>query len=210
MAKPTEKQIKDLEKAHKQQLVNLLQAIAFRKMLYSKTFDGKTGKYSEPWKKYADLVWKLWSSWYARQKKLEKGGATKEGIIDTDWNTQAGQKKLKALAKKWDQTGEGVMGFIPLLIWAAVAIAGFFTADEIVDELTTTTEEQSELINTSKDFCTKYNLNAEECKQFMVQQNTAVKSEGSATGTMVKWGIGLFVAYKAYEAYQKNRSSKTT
>lgn len=212
MAAPTEKQIRDLEKAHKQQLVNLLQAIRFRKMLYSKTFDGKTGSQSEPWKHYAKLVWDLWSSWYARQMKMEKNpGVQKEGIKADDWNTPDGQKKLEALAKKWDQTGQGVIGFIPLIIWGIIAIAGMFTAVEITDELNTTEEEQADLIKTSNDYCTKYNLTKEECQKFMTQQTTTLQTntEGSGMGTMIKWGLIAFVGLKAFESFSKNRQQKT-
>lgn len=191
MAKPTEAQVKALEKAHKQALVNLLQAIRFRYIVYQ-----KLGENSAEWKKYAGLVNDIGRRWYKRQVKLEKGGATKEGIAENDLFTYNGNIKLRALAKKWDAQGTGI-GFIPLLIWAVVAIIGFFTADEIVDELNTTTEEQQALIEASDKICKEHNFNTEECKQFMVQQNTAVANPSSSfLGiTPMKLALGAGVAY---------------
>jgi len=172
MAKPTEAQIKALEIAHKNALANLLQAVRFRYIIYT-----KLGKNSKAYKDYAQLCWDLWRNWYTRQLKYEKAGAPKEYILKDDWLNPAGNKRLNDLLKKWDKQGEGI-GFIPLIIWAVVAIAGFFTAEEIVDELNTTTEEQTALINTSQDICTKNNFTPEECKAFMTQQTEAVQSPG--------------------------------
>jgi len=203
MAKATPEQVKALEKAHKQALVNLLQSIRFRYLIYE-----KFGSKNPDWIKYKDLVYKLGNSWYDRQIKLEKGGATKEGILKNDLWTFEGNKKLKALAKKWDASGEGV-GFIPLLIWAVVAIIGFFTADQIVDELNTTTEEQNELIKTSDEICTKYKFNAEECKAFMTEQTTAVTDSGGGGmfSGIFKWVLIGGVAYIVWTNKDKIFSS---
>lgn len=206
MAKPSEAQIRALEKAHKQQLINLLQAIRMRYIIYQ-----KLGKDSAEWKKYADMIWKMWQSWYKRQLKYESsGGAQKENILKDDWLTPEGNKKLKALSKKWDQNGEGVMGFIPLLIWAVIAIAGLFTADQIVDELNTTTDEQAELIKTTEDYCTKYNLSKEECQKFMTEQNLAVTSPDSGIGgiftKLLLFGGLAFVGYEFIIKPQQKKS----
>lgn len=205
MAKPTEAQVKALEKAHKQALANLLQAIRFRYIVYT-----KLGKDSPEWKKYAQLVYDLGTSWYKRQMRLEKGGATKEGIKPDDLFTIEGVKKLKELVKKWDAKGEGV-GIVPLIIWAVVALVGFFTAEEIVDELNTTTEEQEQLIKTSDDICKKYNFDAEECKKFMTEQTTAVSKPDSGffgiTPGKIAFGVGLYLLYTNRDKIFK---SKTT
>lgn len=207
MAKPTEAQIRKLEEAHKKALANILQAIAFRYILYK-----KFGSNSPQWKAYADLVYRLSKSWYARQMKLEKGGATKEGIGKDDLFTYAGNQKLKELLKKWDRKGEGI-GIIPLIVWAVVAIAGMFTASDIVDELNTTTEEQTELIQTSQDYCTKYNLDANECKKFMVQQTQAVNPPDSGLfagmGKTILLGGLIFLLVTNSDKIFKSKTQKT-
>ncbi len=203
MSKPTEAQIRALEKAHKQQLVNLLQAIRMRYIIYQ-----KLGKDSPEWRKYADMIWNMWKNWYARQKKYEKsGGVEIENIAQDDWLTPEGLKKLKALSVKWDKSGQGVMGFIPLIIWGVIALAGMFTAYEITDELNTTTEEQTQLIETTNKYCTDHNLDKAECQKFMTEQNTAVASPDSGMGSMVKWGILLFVGYKVVENFTAKKST---
>lgn len=185
MAKPTPEQVIALEKAHKKQLADLLQAIRFRFIIYKKLGD-KHPEYT----KYANFIWKMWQNWYNRQLKYEKsGGAKKEGILKNDWLTPEGKKKLQALVDSWNkENATAGMGFIPLIIWAVTAIVGFFTAEEIVDELNTTTEEQAELVKTSDDICTKYGFSKEECKAFITQQNTSVKeanSGGFPTGKLL-------------------------
>lgn len=205
MAKPTESQVRALEKAHKQALANLLQAIRFRFYIYN-----KLGKDSPEWKKYAQLVFDIGTSWYKRQMELEKGGATKEGILPNDLFTSEGNKKLRELVKKWDANGQGI-GIVPLIIWAFVAIVGFFSADYIVDELNTTTEEQESLIRTSEEICKTHNFNDAECKAFITQQTEAVNPPGGGMGsTLVKWGVGLGVAYLLFTQFQKHQASKKT
>lgn len=201
--KPSEKDIRALEKAHKQALVNLLQAMKFRYLMYT-----KLGSNSPEWKKYAQLSFDIWKSWYARQQRLEKGGATKEGILQNDWLTKPGVKKLEALAKKWDAKGQGI-GFIPLLIWAVVALVGFFTAYQITDELNTTAQEQEQLINATDSICQKYKFTPEECNKFMTDQTKQVtqKSEGGLLSTILKplifVGIGILVIKNSDKLFSK-------
>ncbi|HEY6435464.1 MAG TPA: hypothetical protein VIY47_02660, partial [Ignavibacteriaceae bacterium] len=99
----------------------------------------------------------------------------------------------------------------PLIIWAVVAIIGFFTADEIVDELNTTTEEQTELMNASDKICKDHNFNTEECKQFMVQQNTAVANPSSGflgiTPGKLLLGAGVAYAFINRKELFKSKSS---
>jgi hypothetical protein len=202
--KPSEQQIRALEKAHKQALVNLLQAMKFRYMMYL-----KLGSNSPEWKKYAQLSFDIWNSWYARQMRLEAGGATKEGIQKTDWLTKPGVKKLEALAKKWDATGQGI-GFIPLLIWAVIALAGFFTAYKVTDELNTTTQEQEQLINATDSICQKYKFSPEECNKFMTDQTKQVSEKsdsGGLLGSIMKpliiVGIGILVIKNSDKIFSK-------
>lgn len=203
--KPTAKDIRALEKAHKQGLVNLLQAMRFRYLMYL-----KLGQNSPEWKKYAQLTFDIWKSWYARQLRLEKGGATKEGILQNDWLTKPGVKKLEALAKKWDASGQGI-GFIPLLIWAVVALVGAFTAYQITDELNTTTEEQEQLINATDAICQKYKFSPEECKKFMTEETKQVnqKNESGLLSTIMKplllVGIGILVIKNSDKIFSKSK-----
>lgn len=203
MAKPTEAQIKQLENAHKLALSNLLQAIRFRYIIYK-----KLGSKNDTYQNYAKFIWKLWQNWYARQLKYEKAGVSKENILKDDWLTPEGQKKLEALLKKWDAAGKGI-GFIPLIIWAVVAIIGFFTAEEVVDELNTTTEEQESLIKTSQEICEKNHFSPDECKAYMTQQNAAVES-GGAAGGFGKYIMLAGIAFLAYTYISKKQTTKTT
>ena len=205
MDKQAEKQIKELEKRHKIALVNLLQAMRFRYLMFL-----KLGKNSEEWKRYAQLSFDLWKSWYARQQRLEKGGAPKEGILKDDWLTQAGVKKLEALAKKWDATGQGI-GFVPLIIWGVIALASFFTVYQITDELNTTAEEQETLINATEAICQKYKFNPEDCRKFMTEETKQVteKSGGMFSGIMkplVFAGIALLVIKNSDKIFTKSKS----
>jgi len=201
MAKPTEAQIKQLENAHKLALSNLLQAIRFRKIIYK-----KMGSKNDTYQNYAKFIWKLWQSWYARQLKYEKAGAQKEYILKDDWINDV--TKLEALAKKWDAAGKGI-GFIPLIIWAVVAIAGFFTAEEIVDELNVTNEEQESLIKTSQEICEKNNFSPAECKAYITQQTEAVQS-GGAAGGYGKYLMLAGLAFLAYTYISKKQTTQTT
>lgn len=201
MSKPTEAQVKQLENAHKLALSNLLQAIRFRKIIYK-----KLGSNNPTYQNYAKFIWKLWQSWYARQMKYEKAGVSKENILKDDWIDNV--PKLEAVLKKWDAAGKGI-GFIPLIIWAIVAIVGFFTAEEVVDELNTTTEEQESLIKTSQDICEKNHFSPDECKAYMTQQNAAVEN-GGAAGGMGKWVMILGLGFIAYTYISKKQTAKTT
>lgn len=205
MAQPTEQQIKKLEEAHKKALANLLQAIKFRYILYT-----KFGSNSKAWRNYADMIWKLWQNWYNRQKKYEQAGVSKENIDKNDWLTPTGQKKLEALLNKWDTGRTQGIGFVPLLVWAVIALAGFFTADQIVDELNTTAEEQQELITTTKNYCQEFNLDAEQCKQFMTQQQSAINppdSGFSGIGKMIFLvGIGFLLITNSDKIFKTKKT----
>lgn len=205
MAKATEAQIRQLENVHKQALSNILQAIAFRYLIYQ-----KFGSDSQQWKRYAALVTRLGNSWFDRQMKLEAGGAIKEGINRNDLFTYQGNQKLRDLVKRWDSKGEGI-GIIPIIAWAIVALVGFFTADQIVDELNTTTQEQGELIQTTQEYCKLYNLNAEECKKILIEQNKAVNppDSGGLGTTLAKWGIGLGIAFILFKNSDKLFTKKS-
>ena len=181
MAQATPDQIRLLEQKHKEALVNLIQAGKFRLYLFNKY--GKTG---EPFVRYNKYYVPLTTKWADREKKLEDAGAPKLGITYLTFATNQGIAQLEVIARKLDKNQKGI-GFIPILIWAVVAIAGFFTADQIVDELNTTSEEQQSLITTTQDFCKQYNLDAEECKKMITEQTEVVKDkEDGIVASIVK------------------------
>jgi hypothetical protein len=84
------------------------------------------------------------------------------------------------------------------LIWAVVWIIGFFTAEKVVDDLTTTTQEKEELMKTTQDTCAKLNLTKEQCAA-MISQTQSEASSGTGIGDMIKMGLYVLLGYGVYK-----------
>lgn len=198
MANATQAQVSALEKALAEQFYWLVQAAAFRIGLAR-----KFGIDGEPFLKFNDKFSKLVKSWVGREVKYERALIKKGiyGIIATgdldvnDFFYSASLPKLDMLVKKWDaepKTQQGT-GFIPLLIWAAIALIGYFTVTEVVDDLTTTTQEKAELMESTKKTAQELGLTPEQAAG-IISQTQAEASQGSGLGDTVKWGIAAVAA----------------
>ena len=191
MAQATEKEVRDLEKAMNEQFYYLVQGAAFRIAIAR-----KYGLDSTDFKNYNSVFVPLVKSWILREIKYEreniKHGVT--GIIASgdlkanDFYYSAELPKLVELVKKWnaEKTTSGI-GFIPLLIWAVLAIVGAFTAVTITDDLTTTTQEKEELLRTTQQTAKDLGLTPEQAAG-LITQTQAEASQGGITDVL-KWGL---------------------
>lgn len=212
MAAATEKQITDLEKALTEQFYFLVQGATFRVLLAR-----KYGLDSAEFKKYNSVFVPLVRSWVLREVKYERELVKKNiyGIIASgditanDFFISASLPKLTAAVKKWnkDQTTSGI-GFIPLLIWAAIAIYGLWTAKEVTDDLTTTTEEKADLLKTTQQTAKDLGLTPEQAAG-LISQTQAEASQGSGLGDTIKWlaiiGAGAFILPQVLKSTSTNK-----
>lgn len=195
MAKATEQQVKNLERALTEQFYYLVQGAAFRIAIAR-----KYGLDSEAFKKYNLVFVPLVRKWILRDIKYERENLKHgiKGIIASgdlkanDFYYSAELPKLVELVKKWNAeiTTSGI-GFIPLLIWAALAIVAAFTAVTITDDLTTTTQEKEELLRTTQQTAKELGLTPEQAAG-LITQTQEEASKGGITET-IKW-IALLAA----------------
>lgn len=161
MAKPTEKQVREFETAHKLQLANLAIAnFTFLNVMlpYASKLklqkDYKTNTIAQRKVKavqdYGKFLATMLGKWYARQLMIERKAGAGVQKMPTDllslFFSKKNERKLADLVKKMFDTPPAQLGFIPLLIWAVIAIVAAFTAYEIVNETTTTAQEKSDLL----------------------------------------------------------------
>lgn len=148
---------------------------------------------------YAQKLLPLTTKWRARQAKFEKVPNSNTQITAFPISTQSfvtpsGFAVLKSARDKMDKEHKtSGIGFIPLIIWAIIAIVTAFTAVEVTDELNNTAEEQATLLQESNNFCTAQNLTPEQCLK--LQQNVQESTETSAVGSAVKWGLVGLAAF---------------
>lgn len=190
MAKPTQQQVSALEAAMLQQFKLLAEASAFRIGLAR-----KFGLDGEPFLKYNKIYVDLVNSWINREVKYERelikdhiyGIIASGDLKKEDFFTSAALPKLQFLVNKWNKekpvTG---VGWIPLLIWAVIAIAGFFTAQQVVDDLTTTTQEKQELLEATSKTAKELGLTNEQATS-LINETQQQASEGTGLGSTVKW-----------------------
>lgn len=180
-------QINALEAAHKNQLAMLAQANNF---ILNSLKAAKTTAEKEIINKYAGKIYDLVSQWNNRQQYLEKNaGIPKQHPVFFSYDHQADVNDMVG-----EINAENKLGFIPLLIWAAVAIAGFFSVDYIVDELNDTAQEKEKLIQTTSDTCKALNITPEQCQKLL----TPAVTSGSSSGI---WGIITPIALTAAAIY---------
>ena len=195
MAQPTQEQVSKLEAAMLEQFALLAEAAALRLGL-ARQF----GLDGAPFLKFNAVYAKLVDKWIQREVKYETELVKKHiyGIIASgdlkreDFFYSKGIPKLIALTKKWtkEKTTSGI-GFIPLLVWAAVALAGLFTAATITDDLTTTAQEKAELLEATQRTAQELGLTPEQASGIITQTQQEA-SEGSGLGSTVKT-VGILV-----------------
>lgn len=196
------------------QFYYLVQGAAFRIAIAR-----KYGLDSTAFKNYNSIYVPLVRSWIVREVKYERELLKKgiKGIIASgdlkadDFYLASSLGKLTALVQKWNKEPQtsGSIGFIPLLIWAAIAIYGLWTAKEVTDDLTTTTEEKADLLRQTQETAKELNLTPEQATS-LITQTQAEASQESGITTTIKWGVAglaaLFILPKILEATSKHKT----
>lgn len=194
MAQATEKQVKELEKALTEQFFYLVQGARFRINLARMGDPNKPLSENKAFVAYTKVFEDLVNKWIKKEagyevQLLKKGikGLIASGDLKTnDFYYAESLPKLEMLVKRFDaEKSTNGIGFIPLLIWAAVWLAGLYTAKQITDDLTTTTQEKEELLTTTANTCKELGLTNEQCNE-MISQTQKEASEGSGLGDTVK------------------------
>ena len=206
MAKPTEKQVRDLEAAHKGQFVNLVTANRLWIGLLPK-IKGKAK--TDP--KYLAMVSlgqkiaKLVGKWYAREIELEKAGIPKvpKELIGMFLDpVKATQLEKLALGYIKDTKLPNQVGIIPLIVWGVVALIGLFTAAYIVDETNTTAQEKAELLQETEKTLKALNITGESAKAIITETQAQASEPGGAPGifggglmSKLALGLGLYFLF---------------
>lgn len=195
MAQPTQEQVSKLEAAMLDLFALLAEAAALRLGL-AREFGLDNPKFLAFNDKYVQLV----NKWMDREIKYESALVKQHiyGLIASgdlkreDFFYSKGVPKLMFLVNKWNkEKATSGIGFIPLLVWAAVALAGLFTAATVTDDLTTTAQEKAELLEVTRKTALDLGLTAEQASG-LITQTQQQASEGGL-GSTVKW-IGTLVA----------------
>lgn len=199
MAQATEKQVRDLERVLGEQFFLLVQGAEFRINLAR-----KYGLKSNAFKKYSEAYTKILRKWITKEVKYErellktgvKGIIASGKIKFEDFFYSKELPKLIAAAKKWNTENTTIgrmhenLGFIPLLIWAVIAIVSAFSATVIVDDLTTTAEEKQELMEVTAQTIKDLNLTPQQASALLEQtQEQASSTGGGGIMNIVKWGL---------------------
>ena len=220
--KPTEKEVRDLEAAHK----ILFAVLALSNNTYVNLFK----RYSPQWKKNPDyknsrefkIVLKLGvqvaqkaQDWFKTQDYLEQyGKIPKAKVKYTDFlqpsKNVAILKQASEYVKDWkgslsgeDESGIGV---IPLIIWGVIAIVGAVSAAFIVSRLTVSTKDRVELLEATKNTCKELNLTPTECASVVTttQQEQTKNYEGvtetvheaaSGLSNTLLFGLAIFLGF---------------
>lgn len=209
MAQATEAQVKALETALIEQFFNLVQGARFRINLARMADPNKPLDQYEPFTSYNDVYLPLVQNWLKMEYQYEKTSFDNNGVKGIilsgqlqpeDFFYSSSLPKLDALVAKFDaeKTTNGI-GFIPLLIWAVIAIIGFFTAEHIADDLTSATKDKTALLDKTAQTCKDLNLTATQCNAMISQTQAEASTSGDSIFTYLKWGIGIFAAYKLAE-----------
>lgn len=216
MAKPTKEQVQNMEAVHKRQFADLVavtglwhQQAADLEKKYGKNIPQSEVKVMLDFGK--KTIVPLVQKWLIRQAKFDKAGAKifDQPIKPTDWFDRKNFNKLQSIVQQIDAENRATsgIGFVPLIIWAVIAIVGFFTAEEIVDEMNDTAEEQTQLVTATNKFCVDNKLTPAQCKA-MLEQQTNASSGGGGMGSKLLWaGLGIGALFLGYN-YLKNQNKK--
>lgn len=171
MAKPTEKQVREFEAAHKLQLANLAIAnFTFLNVMlpYASKLkqlkDYKTNVVAQRKVKavqdYGQFLAKMLGKWYGRQLNIERRAGVQKmpSNLMSLFFSKSNERQLADMVKKMFDTPPKQLGFIPLLIWAVIAIVAAFTAYEIVNETTTTAQEKADLLKQTESTLKELNI----------------------------------------------------
>lgn len=203
-----EEQAKALEQAHKLLFLSLVDSTNFFLNLVKKYPKAtRTAKQSEILKKYLLSGIKAADVWKKQQKQLESLGVPK---FDPKFFDLATVKSLQAHADKIRGGATqplNTLGFpflIPLLWFGAVSV-GSWALVKITDMLTTTTQEQEELMKSTTATAQELGLSNEETKQLLLNNTAALD-----TNVLPKFGGGgiYIIGIAALLFYLYNQSNK--
>lgn len=224
MSKPTEEQVKKYEAAHTALFASLV--------ISNNLWLGMPGKFGFNAKDKTSAKYKAWfamgqkigataGKWAGRQYKLEQ---VKDGNVQkiTPYmgyflqSDPAKQNKLNAIALsliKPGTAGQG-LGFVPLIIWAIVAIALAFTTAYIIDETNTTAQEQADLMKTTSETMKALNIPPDKAATIIATtQEQATANEGVLPGltggglnSLLPLGI-LFLLFMSLNKKSNNKNN---
>lgn len=198
MAQATVEQVRALEKSHKELFILIAKnSQAWRdavRLSFTKPLSDaeKTALY-----KFKNAIISAIGKWIVRNNKLREapnGNVEFADVQAGDFFTDAGRKKVDVLVANYLGTSLKGLGLIPLLVWGVIAIAGFFTADSIVGEITTTSGEKESLLKATADYSREFKLTSTQAASIASQtQKEASEGTGflSSAGTAMKWGVGI-------------------
>jgi hypothetical protein len=176
-------------------------------------FRAKNPTSSQAWTPLATKLIHLTVSWMQRNLDYETNAKTPKSIF-TNPGTLPGfldpkrfNDVIKPAAAAYiftqNANDPNATGFLPLLIWAVVAIIAFFTIQKVADDTTNTAADKTDLVNSTNQFCKDNNLTAEQCSSLLATSiaptNTDNSSDTGFFGSIKKlllWGAVAFVAVK--------------
>lgn len=216
MPSATKEQVLKYENEHKSLFISLV--IANNLWL---SMPGKYGfdpnKTNTPqykaWYKLGQTIAQLVGRWYGRQYKLEQvpnGKVEKFPLGVSAWFLKKDKMKpLSELAMKLVKPGTSKgIGFIPLLIWGVIAIAGFFTAAYIVDETTLTAQEKGTLLKETESTLKALNIPPEKAAEIIKEtQQQATESQDGLLGGATKYIIPLGLAFILLTSMNKSNKN---
>ncbi len=176
MANPTVDQIRALEKAHKEEFALLAQANNLLISLQDKLPTMGLVERLAVQTYYGDVA-AIAARFLQRQMDLEKAGIPQMHPVFFDKKYQADVNRMVGAIN-----AENQLGFIPLIIWGVILLVGFFSADYIVSQTTTTVEDKQKLIKSTADICTQLKLSPEACQALLTKGVETPPSDGI-------WGI---------------------
>lgn len=203
----TEQQVKELESAFKTQFYYIVQGLGFWWGLYNKAAKMSPGpakdKLVSSIESYGNkTLIPLMVKWVNLAKYLRNGGvqvplADVGRMFDRDYYLTLAEvvKNFNA-----DKPASGSIGFIPLIIWGVIALAGMFTVESITNQINSTTAQQKELIDSTNKLCKDNGLSTEECKKILSDTQTTIQTTDSnkggglfsSFGTLLLWGAGIW------------------
>jgi hypothetical protein len=195
MAKPTAAQIIKYETAHKLLFVNLV--IANNMWLgmpgkFGFNPKDKTTKAYKAWYNFGIKIATIAGKWGARQMKLEAVPNAKVEKISPYLGYFLSANKQKALndiTLKLIKPGTG-LGFVPLLIWAVIALIAAFSAAYIIDETTTTAQEQKSLLTETSKVIKELNIPPEKAAELLQQTQSAATENNGLFNNLTGGGLG--------------------
>jgi hypothetical protein len=204
-----EEQAKALEQAHKLLFLSLVDSTLFFLNLVKKYPKAtRTAKQSEILKKYLTAGIKAAHVWKKQQAQLESIGIPKFNPKFFDATTV---KELRAHADKIRGGATqplNTLGFpflIPLLWFAGVSVSGWALV-KITDMLTTTTQEQEDLMKSTTATAQELGLSNEETKQLLLNNTAALDTNvlpKFGGGAIYMLGVAAFVYYLYTQSNKK-------